>query len=105
MSDEVKKLTPEQFWKWSNYIESMHHAETKLKCSQLMMNNMEKDVELQKLRNVVFRQQQVKSSEEKLSLKKAEYEEIKAQIEKELGLSLNGCVIDEVTFEVKKIDE
>lgn len=104
IDDGVKKLSGEQFWKWSSSIEAMHHAETRLKCMQLMLNNMERELEIQKLRSVIFKAQQVKSAEEGVQLKKQHYEELKVEFEKELGMSLNGCVIDEVTFEVKKID-
>ena len=101
--DEPIKLTKEQFWKWNGYIEKMTHGETKLKLVRLQGLVSEKDLEILRLKIALFRQN-IQIAEENYNNYKAEYEEVKKQLETELGLSLNGCSIDEITLEIHKLD-
>jgi hypothetical protein len=100
----MNTLQAGSYWKWRNKIEEMKHAETKIKAAQLMNSLMEKDVEILKLRAAIYKQT-IKSHEDSHADLKKQYEEIKLELETEIGGSLNNCVIDDHTFEVKKLED
>lgn len=98
------QLTAQQFWEWREKIEEMRHAETQEKVAQLQLALMEKDAEIAKLKTILFKNT-IKHHKDAIDLKKRQYEECKAEIEKGLGFSLNGKSIDEITFEIKDLEE
>lgn len=98
------QLKESSYWKWRHKIEEMQHSETKLKVTRLSYSAMEKDLEIMRLKANAY-QQIVKAASDACSSLKKEYEDIKLQLEEEIGQSLNGCVIDDVTLEVKKIND
>lgn len=100
----MTSLKPEQYWKWRHCIEIMNHNNTKVKLGQLMMSFMDKDVEIQKLKLELYKLNRFKVLEEQAEDSKKEYEALKKEIEQEIGQSLNNCVIDDNTFEVKNLD-
>jgi hypothetical protein len=99
----MANLKPEQYWLWRHKIEEMQHAETKLRNKQLTFALMEKDIEIQKHKAIIYKEQ-IKNAEEKLKTFKEEYEQIKKDLEQSLGMSLNNTSIDDITFEVKMLD-
>lgn len=96
------RLSDAQYWKWRLTIEEMQHA-----ASIRDLRNIEckyKELELQngQLQLIAMRAkhlEQVKAVE----ASKAEYDLVKKEIEAQLGISLNQCVIDDQTWEVKKL--
>jgi predicted metal-binding transcription factor (methanogenesis marker protein 9) len=102
---EDKKLSPEQYYKWRNTISEMWLEESKLKEDGLRVIVMEKDAELSRLRTALYKSQTLNAQREKVSLARSEYERCKKELENQLGISLSGCVIDDVTFEVKMLEE
>ena len=96
---KVDKLSPGQYWEWRCTIEEMQHAKTRLEQKKMIQTLMEKEIEIQKLRSMVYKDQ-VKAEEEKHKSSVAEYEKFKAQLEKDLGRSLNNTSIDDITYEV-----
>lgn len=97
------QLSSTQYWEWREKIEEMQHAETKLKCNQLQQALMEKDAEILKLKTALFKQV-VKQAQDVSNEKKDQYNKCKEEIEKSLGISLNGKSIDETTFEIKDLE-
>lgn len=102
--EKRSSLTAEEYWKWRLTIEEMQHAEAKLHNIKLTAQVMERDAEIKKLQRQVFGDK-IKIFEEKLADAKKEYESQKEALEKGLGFSLNNCVIDDHTFEVKKLED
>lgn len=98
------KVKEKNYWKWRHKIEEMQHAETKIHNSQIVFSLMEKDIEIQKLKAQIYRNV-IKANEESHTAKKKEYEDIKLELEKELGRSLNGCSINDETLEVIQLDK
>jgi len=101
---ENKKLKPARYWEWRTCIVEMQHAETKLKVSEMQYEMMLKDHEIARLKAALFKTT-LSSLKESKELAKKEYDKLKERIEKDLGISLNGCVIDDITFEIKKLEE
>ena len=96
------RLKDGQYWKWRLTIEEMQHAATLRDLKQLECKYKELELERGKLELLALRekyQEQVSA----VDLAKGEYNSVKSQIEQELGCSLNGCIIDDVTWEVKQI--
>lgn len=98
------KIKADQYWEWRTTVEEMGHSETKLKLVRMSHALMEKEIENQRLKSAMYKAQ-IKAHEEQHNLAKKNYEELKLRIEKKIGQSLNNCVIDDVTFEVKSLDE
>jgi uncharacterized protein YjaG (DUF416 family) len=101
---KTKKLNELQYYKWRLSIEKMQHAETKKKLSENKLRQKELEVQNLTLRTNIFRGV-VSQMEEEISVFRREYDTIKEEIEKELGVSLNEKIIDEITFEVKELPE
>lgn len=99
------KLSPEQYWRWRTTIAEMDHGNANYESGQLRYGHMLKDLEISRLSAVIYKQGQLQTLEEKRNLLKKEYENEKKKIEDELGVSLNNCVIDDIDFSVKSLDE
>ena len=97
------QLTKEQYLEWRLKIEKLMHSESKVKLQNALLTNMEKDVEVQKLRAMVYKAQ-VRAQQDDYNIIKSEYEAHKKELENVIGMSLSDCTIDEVTYEVKKLD-
>lgn len=104
METVIGKLTPAQYWQWREFIEEMHHAETKEKLAKMNSLLMEKDIETGKLR-LMLQRIGVKDIESATKDKKKQYQDLKQELETLHGISLNSVIIDEVTFEVKMLTE
>lgn len=99
----MEKLKAESYWKWRHKIEEMNHADTKLLMSRLQYSHMEKDLEIARLKTLQFKQT-IKMHEDNQTLAKKEYEDIKLELENEVGHSLNGFSIDDISYEVRKLE-
>lgn len=97
-------LKPEMYWEWRCTINEMDLAKKECDVNYLKFEMMNKDLEIARLRTMLFKTG-LGVLQEKANLAKNEYEKMKAKIEAETGVSLNGCVIDDVTFEIKKLDQ
>lgn len=99
---KVDRLSPGQYWEWRCTIEEMQHAKTRLEQKRLMQALMEKELEVQKLKSMIFKEQ-IKLEEEKHKSSMAEYDRFKAKLEKDIGRSLSNTVIDDITYEIKDL--
>ena len=96
------RLKDAQYWKWRLTIEEMQHASTTRDLRNLECKYKELEIQKETLHLIVLRgklQEQVSA----VAASKIEYDQIKNEIESDLGISLNNCVIDEQTWEVKKL--
>lgn len=98
----VSQLSKEEYLEWRLYIEKMFHSEQKVKNKKLQYSLMDKDLELAKMKLFIFKDS-IKSEEELYKENKKQYEEFKQLLEEKHGVSFNDTVIDEVSFEVKKL--
>lgn len=96
-------LSPADYWEWRTSVTELEKADYELKYRQCLLAMMEKDVELSRLRMGIYKQE-IESFKDKVSSIKKDYEVFKKKLEDKSGYSLNNCVIDDVTFEVKKLD-
>lgn len=97
------KLTAEQYFKWKNSINEMWLNESRQKEKQCRLSMMEKDIEISKLKTLIYTEHIKDMS--KIDEAKNQYQQIKKELEESLGTSLENSVINEVTFEVTKIGE
>lgn len=112
--EELKKLTIEHkesqhleealYWKWKFVISKLQIATLNKAKYALQKENMSKDAELAKLRLNLFQRgyQAIKNQEETAQ---HEYEELKKVLESKIGFPAEDCIIDDETFEVKRISE
>jgi hypothetical protein len=95
-----KRLTAEQYWKWRNTITTMWLAQEKAKLTELELKLRQKDAELAHARMQLYNQTVVKGVLKKSEEAKQEYFTFKSELEKVLGISLDGKAINDETFEV-----
>lgn len=100
---DVKKLSPSQYWEWRCTIEELKSSDLNFKRVILEQKVKELEIELRKKELAVFKEVIINASNEKDNLKK-EYDVFKEKLEKEIGCSLSNCVIDDITYEIKKIE-
>lgn len=103
MSNE-KKLTKAEYWEWRTSITEWKCAEVALENSKLKSALMEKDAEIARLKIGLF-SHTLEPLKDKVNMLKEEYLSYKKKLEDRLGMSLNGCVIDEVTYEIRVLEE
>lgn len=101
----VKKMTAARYWEWRNTITDLWLAEQKLKNAELELKLKQKDVDLAMARAQVFGQTVVRQCRTDTEEAKAEYFKLKSELEKEVGISLDGKVINDVTFEIRELDD
>lgn len=97
------KFTESQYFRWKNSILEMQLQEQKRDVSKVHLSSMEKDLEIQRLKTILFKTNKVNSEEDSYSLKKQQYQNLRLDLEKELGFSLTEVVIDEISLEIKKL--
>lgn len=90
------KIKPQRYWQWRHSIAEMKINEIQAQLAEANAQILALKSEMLKKSAMSFQQFKEQS--------KQEYEKLKSQIEKEIGMSLNGCAIDDVTFEINKIE-
>ena len=102
--DSNPKIAPDMYWEWRCTIEELKSAKLNEKRVHLEKELKQKELEINKLRLSLFRET-VASARRSTTNAQTEYEKMKQRIEDEIGMSLNGCVIDDISYEVKKFEE
>lgn len=103
MSTILGTLTPEEYWEWRTTIAEWHKAKQDLMSRQLRLGMMEKDVEIARLK-IALNKRDIQDFEGTVTPFKEEYEKTKVRLEKRLGCTLDGCVIND-SFEVIKLED
>lgn len=95
-------LSEVKYWKWRLSIEEMKHARTNSDKAGLEFKMKEMEIQKNQLQLLTLKEgYRLRTTE--VHGKMSEYDSIKKEIEDDLGMSLNDCVIDDLTFEVKKL--
>lgn len=90
--EEKKRLTPEQFWKWKCRLTESWNEDNKL-------NLLKKEVEA----FVVKKNLEIKNQEARAVKAAKDYAEVSSEIEKSLGIKLEGYAVDDETLEITKL--
>jgi hypothetical protein len=98
-----KHLSEVNYWRWRFLSCNIILNEVKYKESEVRYSNSAKDIELAKLKLDIFKLTVMARASEKITEAKEEYIKLKNEIEAELGFNLSECLIDDNTFEVKRI--
>lgn len=103
VEDSTPRLTPAEYWEWRCTISDMQKAETKVQLAVSESQVLRKDADLMTMKWQLHQKQQVQNSKDALQESKKEYDNMKKRLEDRLGLSLNGKMIDEYSYEVRDI--
>lgn len=101
--NENPKLSPGLYWEWRCTMEELKFAKLNEKKVHLDRELMNKELENRKLKLALYKDI-VKSARGSVENAELEYGNIKKRMEEEIGMSFENCVIDEYTYEVKKLD-
>ena len=104
MDEIIGKMTESDYYKLRFYMEEMSHYNTKLKLATHNFSSMEKDIELQRLKNALYKQI-IKDVEASAKQKQTSYEEIRKQLEAKYEIKCEDWAIDDYTYEIKRIIE
>jgi len=102
--DKSKYIRPELYWEYRCTIEELKVAQLNEKRTIMERDLKRKDIELLTLKLHAFGKTVTSASSQKEVAKK-ELDRMRSLIESEIGMELTDCVIDDVSFEVRKIDE
>lgn len=97
----IGKFTQLQYYKWKNKILEMFNADHTHKLAEKHFSLLEKDLEIQRLRMLLFKLE-ISNKASVVETIKKEYNTLREEMEQELGFSLKDTIIDEISLEVKK---
>lgn len=104
MNNENAKLNADMYWEWRTTVEELKSAKLNERRIHLERELLNKEIENKKMRLALFKETVTSAQSEVLKATK-EYEKMKQRIEEKVGFSINNCVIDDITLEVKKLTE
>lgn len=99
------KLNKDEFHQWRSSIYELHEAKHLAQLAELKLKLMQKEVDILNLQSHLFVKDEVDGSKKRAEAAKVQYDKIKESLEKSLGYSLNGAIIDEITLEVKNLND
>jgi RecG-like helicase len=99
----IGKMEPSKYWEWRCTIEELKTAKLNEKLAVYKKDLLTKELIIKQLELKNHAQIESKIYQEKIAAQK-EYERFKLSLEEDLGFDLKDCVIDDITFEVKKLD-
>lgn len=99
------KLTAAQYWEWRNSITTLWLKQKELAIADYKLSLLLKDIQLLDLTAKLHKASVVKIANDELGQAQSDYNIIKERLEKYLGQSLNGKVIDDITYEIKALEE
>lgn len=105
MGEARYTLTAAEYWEWRTTIAELRQAELMEEKYELQHKLMQKDAEITMVRAQVFAKTKLDASKQAKEMAKQEYDRFKKALEGALGYSLNGKMIDDLTFEVKELPE
>ena len=100
---ETPKLTTDEYWQWRTTISEMNEAIEKYKNTELEAKVLGLNVELTQCKLKLHLASVVRTARDNSESFKKEYHDYKAALEKRLGISLSGKVIDDYNFEVRDL--
>ena len=98
---DTPKLTAAQYWEWRNTCTELFLANNKAKLAEVEALVFKRDVEIANGGAALHQATKVKTANEEALHASESYRKIKEVLESHLGVSLNGKLIDDITYEVK----
>lgn len=95
-------MSGEQYWRWRTTIEEGDVAKAKAEVSHLKCQMKVLEAERTQLQMTLLRQG-YKESQNLVLQAKEEYDNVKKEIEQDLGVSIDGCSINPHTYEVQEL--
>lgn len=102
--EENKRLTEHQYYKFRTLANDIIIAKMKQEYENSKKDLLAKDIEIMKLKHIIM-SHQVKAMSSAITFAENCYVEFKKELEELLNISLEECVIDDYTYEVKKLKE
>lgn len=101
----VGKLTPKDYWEWRTTITEVEVERLKVAVSEQKLIVMQKDIENLHLRQKLFMLTQFKDEKNHFETVKNDATNWKTALEERLGFKIHGCIIDDVTHEVRHLED
>lgn len=98
-------LTAQEYHEWRMTIMGLWLAEERLKSASLEHKVLQRDAEILHTRTQLFFKSVVEAKRTRAAEAKGEYQKLKEKLEGSLGYSLNGKLIDDITFEITDAPE
>ena len=101
----IGKLTPQDYWEWRTTFTEVEVERIKQLVAEQKLIVMQKDVEISQLKQRLFFLSAVKDSKDNFDRVKADADSWKKALEGRLGFVMQGCIIDDVTYEVRRLED
>jgi len=102
---DAPRLTGEQFWQWKHLISEMFKTKKEKELCESQLINLRKDIEIANMKAKLFELSQIETSKDKIEASTKAYNDYKNELEKVHKISLSGKIIDEVTYEIKELQD
>ena len=103
--DLIGQLSPRDYWEWRTTVTEVEVERLKASVAELKFQALQKDLENSQLKMQIFRLTALKDSSDQFKTVKTGADKWKESLEGRLGFKLSGCIIDDVTFEVKRLED
>lgn len=102
--DVLGQLTAAEYWEWRTLATEYRLQDQKANNKHLLQALMEKDLEIAKLKSQAHLSQ-VEKERTKVSTCKQKLQDFYKKIKESKGFDMENSVIDEYTYQVKKLQE
>jgi 5'-3' exonuclease len=102
---EVPRLKADEFWQWKYLISEMFKAKKEKELAESQLIALKKDIEIANIKAKLFELSQIETAKDKIETSTKAYSDYKNDLEKVHKISLSGKIIDEVTYEIKELQE
>lgn len=102
MDEIIGQVSPAEYWEFMCTIEQMQKSQLVKKVAELELLVHERNITVAELKRRNYKDILSKSLSDMADCE-VEYKRVKAKIEESIGMSLDACAIDPVTFEIKKL--
>jgi hypothetical protein len=101
----VGKMSGKDYWEWRATLTEVDLEKEKTALTEHKFVSMQKDIEIAQLKRQIFIASMLEPQRVRFQKVKNDADEWRKALEARLGIELRGCIIDDVTFEVKTLEE
>lgn len=101
----IGRLSPRDYWEWRTTLTEVELEKAKHSLVEQRFLAMQKDIEMAQVKRQLFFSSVLQQQKEDLGRVEKGAEDWRIALEARIGISLKGCIIDDVTFEVKQLED
>lgn len=100
----LARMSPEQYWEWRTTIEEMDNAKNKQMIAELLFTNKQLEIDVLQAGLQQFRRD-IADKAGIVKQRESDYDKIKADLGKNLGIDMENTLVDPYTYDVKQLPD